>query len=70
MLPLNFENLNFQLTSFLVPELMSPSLSSGKEATRKGEGVLITELEGMLVLAPRVFLRVLWFSSLHKNQHF
>ncbi|KAJ7392271.1 hypothetical protein OS493_013651 [Desmophyllum pertusum] len=24
---------------------MSPSLSSGKEATRKGEGVLITELE-------------------------
>ena len=24
----------------------------------------------VLVLAPRVFLRVLWFSSLHKNQHF
>ena len=23
----------------------------------------------VLVLAPRVFLRVLWFSSLHKNQH-
>ena len=24
----------------------------------------------VLVLAPRVFLWVLWFSSLHKNQHF
>jgi len=24
----------------------------------------------VLVLAPRVFLRVLRFSSLHKNQHF
>ena len=24
----------------------------------------------VLVPAPRVFLRVLWFSSLHKNQHF
>ena len=24
----------------------------------------------VLVLAPGVFLRVLWFSSLHKNQHF
>jgi len=24
----------------------------------------------VLVLAPRVFLRVLWFPSLHKNQHF
>ena len=24
----------------------------------------------VLVLAPRVFLQVLWFSSLQKNQHF
>jgi len=32
-------------------------------------GIWVEFVEGSL-LAPRVFLQVLWFSSLHKNQHF
>ena len=41
----------------LIPHLFStgpPTLSSGKEEQRKGEGVLITELEGMYALASTV----------------
>ena len=55
------------------PNLLN--LTEGKQGWRSGESTRLQPICGLslllvLVPAPRVFLRILRFSSLHKNQHF